>query len=492
MSRGIGSETPRVSFTLSRRTMLVVSIVVVLCIATTSGVGSASNSDVRGRVFSAGAPGIGDPYFPTYGNGGYNVVHYDLAVRYNPATDMLHGVVTIRAHAIQNLSRFDLDLVGLTVREITVNGEPASWSRGPHELVVTPAHSLNRRRRFDVVVRYDGVPATIGSGIDASGFMHTDDGALVAGEPEGAATWFPVNDHPLDKASYTFRITVPNGLQVVANGLPAGSSSAGGWTTQVWDARSPMASYLASLAIGHFNIRIRRGVHSPPIIDAVDPTVGTAADAALSREPEILAFLEGVFGRYPFETAGAIVDNHLFLFALESQTRPVYPALFFAIGLGESVVVHELAHQWYGDSVGLARWQDVWLNEGFATYAEWLWAEHVGGASPQETFAATYGAIPAQDPFWSLAVGDPGPSHLFDNPIYDRGAMTLEALRITIGDNAFFGLLRTWARNNFGGTATTPEFIALAERISHKELDPFFHAWLFSPTKPAAPARSMG
>ena len=248
-----------------------------------------------------------------------------------------------------------------------------------------------------------------------------------------------------------------------------------------------MASYLATIAIGRFDIRVHRVVHGPPIIDAVDPNLGTIANAALGREREILDFLEGVFGRYPFETAGGIVDDVPLLFALETQTRPIYAPIFFVFGEGESVIVHELAHQWYGDSVGLARWQDIWLNEGFATYAEWLWGEHVGGSSPEELFDSLYAAIPAQDPFWALRIGDPGPSHLFDGQVYDRGAMTVEALRITIGDDPFFRLLRTWARNNFGKTGTTPEFIALAERISHKELDALFDAWLFSPTKPPAP-----
>jgi aminopeptidase N len=487
MRRAVSSvKAPGVTIAVAKKATLLVSIVAT-CVAVTSGVGEAWNLADRDGRATEGAAGIGDPYFPTYGNGGYDVVHYDLAVRYDPSTDVLRGVATIRAYATQDLSRFNLDLVGLTVRDVTVNGQLAFWSRVPHELVVIPGHPLPRRRGFDVVVRYDGVPATLTGGLGVSGFFHTDDGALVAGQPEVAATWFPVNDHPLDKASYTFHVTVSAGLEVVANGLPAGTSSAGGWSTHVWDARSPMASYLATVAIGDFDIRVRRAAHGLPIIDAVDPDVGTVADAALSREPEILSFLERVFGPYPFESAGAIVDDYAVLFALENQTRPVYSPIFFFLGLGETVVVHELAHQWYGDSVGLARWQDIWLNEGFATYAEWLWSEHVGVDSPQQRFDDAYAAIAAHDPFWALPIGDPGPARLFDSPVYDRGAMTLQALRISIGDQAFFSLLRTWARNNAGGTATTADFTALAERVSRRDLGAFFEAWLFSPTKPPPP-----
>ena len=182
-------------------------------------------------------------------------------------------------------------------------------------------------------------------------------------------------------------------------------------------------------------------------------------------------------------------------FALETQTRPTYWSVIWAATNGDDVVVHELAHQWYGDHVAIERWQDIWLSEGFATYAEWLWLEHEGQATPRQSFETTYSSYPADDPFWSVAVGDPGPGeHQLDDAVYDRGAMTLQALREAIGDQAFFSLLRRWAERKGGGNGNTGQFIATAERVSGRQLDPLFQAWLFAPTRPAlpAPVRSSG
>ncbi len=453
-----------------------------------------------GLLAGCGAAGLGDPYFPNYGNGGYDVAHYDLAVTYDPGTDQLRGIATITARATQDLASFNLDLVGMTVRRITVDEarapgtHDAQWSRGPHELVVVPHARLENGRNYTIVVHYDGTPTTVESTLGEGGFFHTDDGALVVGQPEVAATWFPVNDHPLDKATYTFRVKVPVGYGVVANGLPVGTSSSAGWTTHVWEARSPMASYLATVDIGQWQVNARRTARGLPIIDAVDPDVAAFANPSLARQDEMLSVLESRFGPYPFEAAGAIVDDHPgIFFALENQTRPVYSYIFFILGEGDAVVVHELAHQWFGDSVALARWQDIWLNEGFATYAEWLWLEHEGFVdAPRIVAAETLASTPPDDPFWDLPIGDPGPLHLFDEPVYLRGAMTLQALRETIGDTSFFALLRVWASTNKDRHGTTPQFIDTAERISGRQLDGLFQTWLFSPERPTVPAAAQG
>lgn len=442
-----------------------------------------------GGGFNPGAPGVGDPYFPEYGNGGYDVRHYNLAVRYDPQNHYLWGVATIRAVATEDLDRFNLDLVGLTVRSIEVNGRRARWSRTEHELTVRPHHKLRRRNPFRVIVRYDGVPTTFLSGSLGvpMGFMHTDDGAIVAGEPESAAGWFPVNDHPTDRATYHFRVTVPSGYQVVANGLPCGTWSTHGWTTFVWEARDPMASYLATIDVGDWSIREYRTPSGLPVIDAVDPDLGDVADAALARQPEIIGVLEDAFGPYPFETVGAIIDDHLQLaFALETQTRPVYPGSPFVQGAEfvTELIAHELAHQWFGDSVALRRWKDIWLNEGFATYAELLWLEHEGVAPIGFILDYVYDLIPPDDPFWSVVVGDPGVVNLFSEPIYLRGAMTLQALREAVGEPSFWEIMQTWARDRALGTGTTPEFIALAEELSGQQLDTLFDTWLFTGEKP--------
>jgi aminopeptidase N len=217
------------------------------------------------------------------------------------------------------------------------------------------------------------------------------------------------------------------------------------------------------------------------------PSFGEIAQGSLRRQPEIIRFLSETFGDYPFTAAGGIVDDAEIFFALENQTRPIYSKYFFGDPVeGDIVVVHELAHQWYGDSVAVERWQDIWLNEGFATYAEWLWSEEDGRESAQELFDSWYGDIPPKDPFWKLRIGDPGPDALFDFAVYLRGAMTLHQVRLAVGDAAFFTILRRWADEFAGGNVTTALFVRLAEDVSGEDLTPLFRRWLFTSGKPAA------
>ena len=448
-----------------------------------------------------GAAGIGDPYFPLDGNGGYDVGHYDLAVTYDPATDLLRATATIQAQATQPLSAFNLDLVGLEVESVTVDDRDAAWSRDGGELTVTPSGALDEGRSFTTVVAYAGVPQQVTGPTGPAGFTATDDGALVAGQPESAASWFPANDHPLDPASFDVRVTVPEGLEAVSNGALADQRTADGWTTWHWQAAEPMATYLVVLAIGEFDLHAYEagGVQYwdaldpdlfAPVPELPDvPPLGVTAQASLARQPEVLDFLAGLFGPYPFRTGGGIVDDAQLSFALETQTRPVYASGFFADQVtGDLVVVHELAHQWAGDLVRLAAWRHIWLNEGLATYAEWLWLEREGLVTVQQYFDAYMSdVLPADDPFWSVLPGDPGPGpELFSGAVYQRGALTLHALRQAVGDDAFFRILRSWTSTRAGAAVTTDDFVALAEQESGRELSELFQTWLFTPGKPAA------
>jgi aminopeptidase N len=445
---------------------------------------TASASPAVAAGATIGAPGIGDPYFPDAGNGGYDVVHYGLDLDYDPATRRLDGTAVIAATATAALARFDLDLrAPLAVRQVSVNGRPAAYGRSGQELVVTPARPLRRGLPFLVVVRYGGVPEPV---IDPDGsldgWIPTDDGAFVVNEPQGAPSWYPVNDHPTDKATYTVRMTVPAGLTAVGNGALVGQHTRGGRSTFVWQESRPMASYLATITLGQFDVTRSRTADGIPVYVAIDPRQAVAA-ANMSRIPEVIAFQQSIFGRYPFETVGGIVDHAAFVgYALESQTKPNYnraPSV--------RLIVHELAHQWYGNSVTLTRWQDIWLNEGFATYAEWLWSEHTGGTTAQQTFDELY-ATPASDAdFWNPPSGDPGgPEHLFTGSVYDRGALTLHALRGKIGDPAFYRLLRAWADRHRHGNVSTADLIALAGRLAGRDLRPFFQVWLYTPGKPTS------
>ncbi|MEV1332928.1 M1 family metallopeptidase [Micromonospora costi] len=444
-------------------------------------------SSPAARQFKPGAAGAGDPYFPSYGNGGYDVGRYTVKVRYDPAENRLTGTTTVHAAATADLSAFNLDLAGLTVRSVTVDGAPAKHTRKDDELVVTPAHGLIAGNGFVAEIAYEGEPEPLENEVlGEGGFLHTEDGAIALGQPESASTWFPVNDHPSDKATYDFEVTAPEGLTAVSNGVPAGKATRAGWTTWKWSERAPMASYLSFVVIG--KLRVTTGEHKGrPVYSAVENDIPEgAADASIAKTVEVADYLESVFGPYPFEAyGGVVVSDQRIRYALETQSRPVYSVGFFRQGTNTGVVAHELAHQWYGDSVALTRWQDIWLNEGLATYAEWLWAEHSEGRRAAATFATRFAGSPAQ--LWRTPPGKPGVENLFSDSVYQRGGMTVHALRVAVGDKAFFEILKTWAAEKRNGNGSTAEFIALAERVSGKKLTALFDAWLYGTTRPENP-----
>ncbi|WP_109474317.1 M1 family metallopeptidase [Ornithinimicrobium cavernae] len=436
--------------------------------------------------YSEGAAGAGDPYFPLAGNGGIDVLHYDLDLTYQlpepepaPLEGQLDGVATIELRATQDLDRFNLDLRGLTATEVLVDGRAMSFDQVENELRISPRPKLQTGDEVTVEITYGGT-TTRPTDIEGAlyGWVTTRDGAMVVSEPDGSATWFPVSDHPTDKASYAYEITVPEGSVAVANGLLEGSETADGWTTWTWDAPDPMAAYLATATVGDFELNSYVAANGTPIIDAVDPALPPANSASLALTSDMLVFFEEAFGPYPFNSYGAIVDDDSVGYALETQTRS-----FFSRNAREGTVAHELAHQWMGDHVSPGRWADIWLNEGWASYASWMWSEEQGRDTTQQSFDEVM-AIPADDDFWSVVVADPGPLCLFCGPIYDRGAATLHALRVEIGDDAFFELAQTWVAEFGGGTATTADFMALAKEVSGQELDAFFQVWLYEPVKP--------
>ncbi|MEU8589012.1 M1 family metallopeptidase [Streptomyces sp. NPDC048664] len=436
-----------------------------------------------------GGPGVHDPYFPRLGNGGYDVTHYGLTLAYDPGRHHLTGTAVITARATQDLSAFDLDLTGLDVGDVTVEGRGARWNRAGQELTVRPARDLDKGETFRTTVHYSGTPRTVTDADDAKeGWLGTRDGALALGEPAGSMAWFPGNHHPSDKATYDIEITVPKNLQAVSNGELTHRSTRGALTTYTWHTAQPMASYVAVLAIGAYDITRTTLPNGLPVYTAVTPDQADASRGVLAKLPDVMGWEERTFGPYPFSSVGAIVARpHESGYALETQNRPVFPGAPDTLTL-----VHELAHQWYGDSVTPRSWRDMWLNEGFATYAEWLWDEEHGGDTAQETFDALYAGDYYDDPdegkaVWAFPPGSPpSAAHISDSPVYERGAMVLHRIRQAIGDRDFFALLKGWAADHRHGNASTADFTAYVEK---KEPDHDFTAlwrdWLYGEGRPA-------
>ncbi|MEZ0094300.1 M1 family metallopeptidase [Streptacidiphilus sp. EB129] len=439
----------------------------------------------QGDGGTPGAAGAGDPYFPQSGDGGYHVVHYGLTLAYTPATRLLEGSAQLTSTATQDLSSFDLDLSGLTVSAVTVDGKPAAVRRTGVKLQVTPADWLPKGRTFHTTVEYRGVPVSITDPDNAAdGWIAQPDGSVfVAGEPQGAMTWFPSNNHPLDKSAYDITVTVPDGWTAVGNGRLLSQRSSGGRSTFSWHQARPMAAYLATAAIGRFQVAQTWTAAGLPVYNAVDPREAKAAAPVLAQLPDVIAWESSLFGAYPFDAAGAIVEHVPTVdYALETQSRPIYN-----VAPDIDTLVHETAHQWFGDSVSLESWRDIWLNEGFATYTEWLWDADHGGPGTAQRFAQ-YAALPAGDDVWAFPPGDPGDgAHLFATPPYARGAMVLEQLRRAVGDPVFFGILKSWAAEHRYGHGDTAGFVALCETRSGKDLDGLFATWLYGQGKPAQP-----
>lgn len=430
--------------------------------------------------FTPGAASLGDPFFPHAGNGGYDVGSYDLSLSYQANSGKVDAIATIAAAATQDLSSFNLDFRGPRIASVVVNSAPASHAREGQELVVTPLEGIPSGSTFEVVVRYAGRPRDL---VDPdgsrAGWIETDDGVFVASEPQGSPTWFPANDYLTDKALFEISVIVPKGLEAVANGELVRRRSGGDKTTWIYRTTEPMAPYLATATIGDFRLDVDPIAGLPAVV-AVDPRVAAASRRALRQHGRILRLFRKLFGPYPFGQTGAIVDYAPSVgYALETQTRPV-----FSSAADEATLAHELAHEWFGNSVSLERWPDMWLNEGFATWAEWRWGEERGGPTTAAVFRALK-ATPASDPLWRFAPAViPSPSQLFATPVYERGGMALEALRQRVGDRAFYATLRDWAATNAYSNVNTEDFIATAEAHAGEQLDDLFELWIFSRGKP--------
>jgi aminopeptidase N len=467
--------------------------------------GTATPSYAHGHARpSPGAAGLGDRLYPLLGNGGYDVQNYDLALTY-PAEDPLQtvtGDVTIMAVATQDLSRFDLDFGGAGVGKVSVDGHAAMFSRSGEELIITPRRYLARNHRFTVTVS-DFTAKPVPANADSpAGFVTTEDGTVLAGQPNESHLLFPSNDHPRDKATYSIALTYPSGWVGVANGKATGEHVHDGLVTSSYREGKPMASELVQLAVGAFVVQSRPAVNGTPIRDVVPARLASTLLPKADIERSQIAWMESKVGAYPFEDYGSLVIDADLGFALETQTLSLYDTGLFGTPayVLNPVMAHELAHQWFGDSVAPSSWSDVWQNEGHATWYELLYADETGvfqkytGYPNREAYFKNvyfkgdryrdrYG--PVAQPLSSESIWD-----VFNPNVYDGGALVLYALQQKIGTTKFDRLERTWVSKYRGKSASTEDFITLASQVSGRDLHSFLTAWLYGTTTPAMPGHA--
>jgi aminopeptidase N len=458
------------------RTRLVAVLLVLLVLVSAVGCSSddsggddaAEPVDTTTTTVLVGVDGdddAGDEYVPGFGATGYDVADYALDLAWRPP-DRLFGSITITLTPEEDLSSFALDLDGLRVRQVRVNGDTARYDHDGIELRITPAETLPADDEVLVTILYGG---TLGEGhvaehLEPVGWVGLDDGGFALGQPVGSSTWFPANEAIEDKATFHLALDVPAGYEVASNGVLMDHTD----TTWGYAMDDPMAPSLALLAVGQFDQIEDEGPDGLPITSFVSE--GSALGDDLVDIGEMVDTFDDLFGPYPFDSYGIVALATDFPYALETQGRSFLPR-----GTTDPITqAHELAHQWFGDSVTPSTWGDIWLNEGFATYAQYLWLE-----ASRDDYDIDAGVAALRDGEGLRGpIRDPGVERIYDDAVYDRGALTLHALRGQIGDDRFFELLQAWTADHEGGTVTTDDFIALAEEVSGEDLGDFFHAWL--------------
>ncbi|MDN5699014.1 MAG: M1 family metallopeptidase [Kocuria sp.] len=431
-----------------------------------------------------------DPYTPRSGTSEVRVNHYDLALDYDILPNTLRAGAVLDARVLEDCSALSLDLEGLTVDRVLVNGQLSSFKHSKHKVVVDAREGFFVDEALTVEIHYAGTPSPASGAWGDIGWEELSDGVLVAGQPVGAATWFPCNDHPSQKATFRVSVLVDSDYTAISNGALVAVDRQGDRTAWTWESREPVATYLATVQMGQY----RRGPVEPdryppsrvPLTLACGEHLWARAQHVLAKQHTMMSVFEQRFGAYPFDDYGVVVTDDELEIPLESQPLSIFgPNHLTESWESERLIAHEMAHQWFGNSVTPASWSDIWLNEGFAHYAEWVWSEASGRRSAHDQAVDAHAELAASKQ--KLVIGDPGPKKMFDDRVYVRGALTLHALRMSMGDQTFFTILQRWTAQNRCGNVTTAEFLALASEVSGRPVEPLLHNWLFEKKLPELP-----
>ncbi|MFJ9815082.1 M1 family metallopeptidase [Streptomyces sp. NPDC101151] len=465
--------------------------------AAPSVTGKGGRAAKRTAAAGPGPETLGDPVFPSLGNKGYRVSSYALDFTYDATAKKVDAIATLKIRTDRPLTRFSLDALGLDIRSVRVAGVTATFAQAGEKLRITPATALAEDCAATVRVEYAADPRRT---LAHTAWVPTPDGFAVCPQPNSAHTVFPCNDHPSDKADFSFRITVPSGLRGVANGTLTGTETlTGGRTAYSYVSASPIATELVQITVGDYVIKDRQGPHGLPLRDVVPQARAAALEPALSLTPGLVTWVESRLGAFPFETYGLLPcnsdDANAFDFTgLETQTLTLYKPNFLlqaekSIG---SHMMHELVHSYFGNLVSPATWADLWLNEGHADFYGLLyryergWTDSLGLTTMEARMKDTY----ARGDQWrhdSGPVAAPNETNLFDSQRYLGGVLVLYALRQLVGESTFSAIERKFLERFRNSSAATVDYIAVASEVSGQDLSGFLNDWLYGTKTPRMP-----
>lgn len=499
----------RRQFRVKTSVLVAIGILIESCTITTSpSVPSTTGTSVATTTTvllgSPGTPDLGDELFPGLGNGGFDVTRYQLEIDLTSDSGELSGKATIEAVALQNLSAFNLDLFEMEVSQVMVDDQPAQFGRAAGEIMIEPATTIREGDRFSASVEYNGEPQAreAPSTVFSPGLLEAEDGTRFAfNEPNGASTWFPANDHPSDRAVYVVAVTMPTDQVAVSQGRLVSDVTAGDKRIMTYESLVELSTYQLALGVGDLVATEVTDVDLPVTLWAPPDAAGLEV---FERWPQMIEFFTELFGPIPVSTYGALIVDEELPAALETRGLPTFTQ--FSLGFGDEILAHELAHEWFGNHVVISDWSEIWLNEGFATFATWLWLQDTDGRSAyDQRIKDAYWVISGLNRVEELGAreadstaraafpppGSPIATDLFNASVYLRGALTVAALRDHIGDDVFNGLLRTYLQRYGGQTVETSDLIALASEAAGEDLSDFFDGWLYQPRIPAMKVRDL-